>query len=88
MESMGKLWAFMERMEDDMERVINYCKDGYDYNEDFIKYVLYRVLQGLHYLHENNIMHRDIKSDNILFNMEGQLKLADFGYAKEITQEK
>jgi hypothetical protein len=44
MESMGKLWAFMERMEDDMERVINYCKEGYEYDEDFIKYTLYRVL--------------------------------------------
>jgi len=44
MESMGKLWAFMERMEGDMESIINYCKESYEYGEDWIKYVLYRVL--------------------------------------------
>ena len=39
------------------------------------------------YLHERNIIHRDIKSDNLLMNVQGDIKLADFGYACQLTQE-
>ncbi|MEM0927057.1 MAG: FHA domain-containing serine/threonine-protein kinase, partial [Planctomycetota bacterium] len=48
-------------------------------------WVLSRVLEALHYLHDQGIVHRDIKPGNILAFMEGhrlQVKLADFGLAK------
>ena len=38
-------------------------------------------------MHSKNIVHRDIKSDNILLNFDGDIKLADFGYAAQLTQE-
>lgn len=50
-------------------------------SENVCAYILQQTLKGLHYLHQRNIVHRDIKSDNILVNLEGDLKLADFGYA-------
>ena len=49
--------------------------------EEICKYILYKVLIGLKFLHYNSILHRDIKSDNILINSNCEIKLADFGYA-------
>lgn len=56
-------------------------------SEPICAYILYQTLVGLAALHARNIVHRDIKSDNILLNDEGDLKLADFGYAAQLTQE-
>lgn len=40
------------------------------------------ILQGVNYLHSKNIVHWDIKPENILFNSKGILKLVDFGTSK------
>ena len=50
-------------------------------DENVCKYILHQALEGVYFLHSRGILHRDIKSDNILVNTEGDIKLADFGYA-------
>ena len=37
---------------------------------------LFQTLQGLQHLHSRHVIHRDIKSDNILLSMEGNIKLS------------
>jgi len=45
MEFINKLWIILERMEGDMEDIINYCRESdFVYNENFCKYLLYRSL--------------------------------------------
>ena len=54
--------------------------------EDTVVYIMKQLMQGISYLHEKGICHRDLKPDNILiedFNFKDQpyVKLTDFGYA-------
>nr|CAG4714090.1 unnamed protein product [Naegleria fowleri] len=53
-------------------------------SEDVTRQYTIQMLKGLKYLHDNRIVHRDIKGANILVSVEGKIKLADFGASRKI----
>ncbi|KAL9652757.1 hypothetical protein ABK040_010790 [Willaertia magna] len=79
------LWICMEMMEGGKLTDLLYKTV---LREDEIAYVLRECLKALDYLHKSNKMHRDIKSDNVLVNSKGEIKLADFGFCVELTTNK
>lgn len=80
----NRLWIFLEMMDGGALTQMLEEKGG-ALSENFCRYVCQRTLMGLKYLHDRHILHRDIKSDNILVSMDGAIKLADFGYATQLT---
>lgn len=53
-----------------------------------IAYIIAEVVKGLTRIHAKRQIHRDIKSDNILLDKKGNIKIADFGYGLQLTADK
>lgn len=60
----------------------NICKRFGKFPETLVGVYVLQVLEGLLYLHDQGVIHRDIKGANILTNKDGCVKLADFGVAR------
>lgn len=81
----GTVFVIMEYM--DQKSLRSVCSVSNPWDEDTAKFAMNECLKGLAYLHSEHRIHRDIKSDNILFNSSGQIKLADLGFTVTLTKE-
>ncbi|KAJ5643038.1 Serine/threonine-protein kinase CLA4 [Penicillium longicatenatum] len=85
-ESSNELWVVMEFMEGGA------LTDVIDNNpviqENQIATICAETCKGLAHLHSQNIIHRDIKSDNVLLDRVGHVKITDFGFCAKLTESK
>ncbi|KAG2370925.1 hypothetical protein C9374_013725 [Naegleria lovaniensis] len=78
-----QLWIVMELMSGG--KLTDVILEKGRFTEQQIALVCCQVLKSLKFLHDHQLIHRDIKSDNILLGENGQVKLGDFGFCAEIT---
>jgi serine/threonine protein kinase len=83
-----KLWVVMEFMDGGCLTEILEQFENVKMNEEQIAWVCRETLNGLAYIHSLHRVHRDIKSDNILLGTRGEVKIADFRYAAQLTSQK
>uniref|UniRef100_A0A2P2I2G9 Cyclin-dependent kinase 5 homolog n=2 Tax=Hirondellea gigas TaxID=1518452 RepID=A0A2P2I2G9_9CRUS len=75
-----KLTLVFEYCDQDLKKYFDALNGEID--PEVVKSFMYQLLRGLDFCHNKNILHRDLKPQNLLINKNGELKLADFGLAR------
>ncbi|XP_043670504.1 neither inactivation nor afterpotential protein C isoform X3 [Vespula pensylvanica] len=84
-----QIWFVMELCEGGsvMDLVRGLIASNKKMREEHIAYILKEVIKALIHLHENNVIHRDVRGSNILLTKEGEIRLVDFGLSRMIKGE-
>ncbi|KAI4918742.1 hypothetical protein J4E90_003129 [Alternaria incomplexa] len=85
-EEQSELWVVMEFMEGGA--LTDIIDNNPSISEDQIATICFETCKGLEYLHNLNIIHRDIKSDNVLLDGRGNVKITDFGFSAKLTEQR
>ncbi|KAH6636191.1 kinase-like domain-containing protein [Chaetomium tenue] len=86
MDNDKELWVVMEYMEGGA--LTDVIENNPIITEEQISTICLETCQGLDHLHSQNIIHRDIKSDNVLLDARGNVKITDFGFCAKLTETK
>ncbi|XP_038884698.1 cyclin-dependent kinase G-2 isoform X2 [Benincasa hispida] len=79
--SLDSIFLAMEYMEHDLKGLMETMKHPFTQSE--VKCLMIQLLEGVRYLHSNWVLHRDLKTSNLLLNNQGELKICDFGLARQ-----
>ncbi|KAL2559923.1 Protein kinase superfamily protein [Forsythia ovata] len=79
--NLDSIFMVMEYMEHDLKGLMETMKQPFSQSE--VKCLMLQLLDGVMYLHDNWVLHRDLKTSNLLLNNCGELKICDFGLARQ-----
>ncbi|KAL9261605.1 Cyclin-dependent kinase G-2-like protein [Drosera capensis] len=77
----GNVFMAMEYMEYDLKALMEARKQHFSQSE--VKCLMLQLLEGVKYLHDNWVIHRDLKTSNLLLNNSCEVKICDFGMARQ-----
>jgi serine/threonine protein kinase len=77
-----KLVLIFEYCEQDLKKYMDQQGDRGALDPNTVRSFMYQLLKGTAFCHENQVLHRDLKPQNLLINRKGELKLGDFGLAR------
>jgi serine/threonine protein kinase len=78
----NKLMLVFEFMDGDLKKYMDTQGERGALKPIVIKSFMYQLLRGIDFCHQNRVLHRDLKPQNLLINSKGALKLGDFGLAR------
>ncbi|XP_067951485.1 cyclin-dependent kinase 11B-like isoform X2 [Watersipora subatra] len=79
--NMDKIYVVMDFVEHDLKALMESMKTPFAIGE--VKTLLLQLLKAVAHMHDNWILHRDLKTSNLLLSHKGILKVGDFGLARE-----
>ena len=77
-----KLVLIFEYCDRDLKKYMDAHGDRGALDPVTVRSFMYQLLKGTAFCHENRVLHRDLKPQNLLINRKGELKLGDFGLAR------
>ncbi|OAF70086.1 hypothetical protein A3Q56_02146 [Intoshia linei] len=79
--NIDRIYVVMDYIEHDLRSLLKTMKEPFMISE--VKTIFQQIVRGVNHLHDSWIIHRDLKTSNILLSHNGVVKLADFGLARE-----
>lgn len=80
----GKIYLVCEYVEKNLLEIL----EGGPIHPNQVRQYTYQLLKGIAYMHTLNIIHRDVKPENVLISKHGSVKICDLGFARTIPNNK
>ncbi|PWA63009.1 Protein kinase, catalytic domain-containing protein [Artemisia annua] len=84
MDEFDGVYMVMEYIDHELKSYMERLDEPFGQSE--VKCLMYQLLNGLSYLHDNYVIHRDLKTSNLLLNDKGELKICDFGMSRHYAE--
>lgn len=76
----NRVYLVFEFVEKTLLDILEAQPNGLDW--EYIRKIIYQLVKAIHFMHGYEVVHRDVKPENLLINSKDELKICDFGFAR------